>query len=292
MSSISAIITSNFLAIFNFKNMVEKSLQKPSRRNKPFDLSSYHKSFFVSEFQLLGKSVVTLQPKSKSSTKHVLYFHGGAYLLEGSVVHWNIIQNIATKANCTVSYIDYPLAPESTYNDTFDMVQQAYDKLISDFADNEFIFMGDSAGGGLALAFAQKLVIDNAPILPVKSVLFSPWIDISMYNPDLKLQESKDKILPFNELVKAAKKYSGSTKGLNHYLLSPINGSFEGLNPTLVFYGTHELFYPDFLKLREKTKANEKIHFQEFDGMQHVWVLFPIPEAKQAINLTVEFINS
>jgi acetyl esterase/lipase len=291
MSSISAIITSNFLAIFNFKNMVEKSLQKPSRRNKPFDLSSYHKSFFVSEFQLLGKSVVTLQPKSKSSTKHVLYFHGGAYLLEGSVVHWNIIQNIATKANCTVSYIDYPLAPESTYIDTFDMVQQAYDKLISDFADNEFIFIGDSAGGGLALAFAQKLLNEKAAIQPIKLVLFSPWLDMSMENQEIKTIEKFDKILSVDALRKAASLYSGGDD-LSNYLLSPIHGNFDGLGEVLVFYGTHEILYPDVLKLKTITANLGNFHFREFDKMQHDWVLFPIPEAKQAIKIALDFMIS
>ena len=291
MSSISAIITSNFLAIFNFKNMVEKSLQKPSRLNKPFDLSSYHKSFFVSEFQVLGKSVVTLQPKSKSSTKHVLYFHGGAYLLEGSVVHWNIIQNIAKKANCTVSYIDYPLAPESTYIDTFDMVQQAYNKLIYDFPDSEFIFMGDSAGGGLALAFAQKLLNEKAAIQPIKLVLFSPWLDMSMENQEIKTIEKFDKILSVVALRKAASLYSGGDD-LSNYLLSPIHGNFDGLGEVLVFYGTHEILYPDVLKLKTITANLGNFHFREFDKMQHDWVLFPIPEAKQAIKIALDFMIS
>jgi acetyl esterase/lipase len=290
MSRISAKITSNFLDMFNFRRMVEKSLQKPVRRNKPFDLSAYHKSFFVSEFQVMGKSVATLEPKGKITTNHILYFHGGAYLLEGGVMHWKIIETIATKANCKVSYIDYPLAPENTYIATFDMVQQSYNQLISIFPDDQFIFMGDSAGGGLALAFTQKLVNEKATKLPVKCILFSPWIDISMSNQDLKKQESKDKILPFAELIKAAKKYAGATD-LNHYLLSPIYGNFEDLPATMLFYGTHELFYPDFIKLKDKIKSHDNFIFQEFPEMQHDWILFPIPESKKALKLAIDFIK-
>jgi acetyl esterase/lipase len=171
------------------------------------------------------------------------------------------------------------------------MVQQAYNKLISDFADSEFIFMGDSAGGGLALAFAQKLLNEKAAIQPIKLVLFSPWLDMSMENQEIKTIEKFDKILSVDALRKAASLYSGGDD-LSNYLLSPIHGNFDGLGEVLVFYGTHEILYPDVLKLKTITANLGNFHFREFDKMQHDWVLFPIPEAKQAIKIALDFMIS
>ncbi|MFZ4583008.1 MAG: hypothetical protein ACOYM7_10205, partial [Paludibacter sp.] len=59
---------------------------------------------------------------------------------------------------------------------------------------------------------------------------------------------------------------------------------------TLIFYGTHELLYPDCLKLKAKTAGFSNFHFREFKTMQHDWVIFPIREADEAQEMAVEFI--
>jgi acetyl esterase/lipase len=188
-----------------------------------------------------------------------------------------------------VSYIDYPLAPENTYHTTHEMVDQSYKLLIDKYPDDNFILMGDSAGGGLALAFAQKLINDKTTKYPVKCVLFSPWIDLSMTNPLIKQQEIKDIILPLKGLMYAAQKYAGN-EDLYNYLLSPINGDFNGLPTTLILYGSEELFCPDIESLKEKIKNIGNFIFRRFEGMQHDWVILPIPEADDAIKTAIDFI--
>jgi len=238
----------------------------------------------------MNKSVVTLQPKRNANDTHILFFHGGAYVVEGSSMHWKIVETLVRKANCKVSYIDYPLAPENTYKTTFEMVQQSFDQLANLYPNDRFMFMGDSAGGGLALAFAQKLAKDNAKVQPIKNILFSPWLDLSMQNPKITQQEHLDKILPVVGLINAGKKYAGG-EDVSNYLLSPINGNFAGIGKTIVFFGTCELFYPDCKLLEEKVKTIGNFSFYEFPCMQHDWVIFPIPEADEALNLAIELIR-
>jgi acetyl esterase/lipase len=291
MATISSKNLAVFLGLLNFKTKVEKSFHNPVRTKKQLVSAKLFKKFDVSEFKIMEKSVITIQPKTNVSDFHILFFHGGAYLIEGSAMHWKIVENIASNAHCRVSYIDYPLAPEHNYRFTFDMVQQSYDKLTNDYPHDRFMLMGDSAGGGLALAFAQKLVNENAAILPEKNILFSPWLDLSMQNPAIRKQEHLDKILPYNGLVYAGKQYAAD-HDVNHFLLSPINGEMmDRIGKTLVFYGTDELFYPDCLRLKEKTSGLANFSFREFQGMQHDWVIFPIHEAKEALEMAVEFIN-
>jgi acetyl esterase/lipase len=278
------------LEISNFKKLVEKAFQNPPRRKKPLVPGFISKNFSVSQFMVCGKYIVTLQPKVDILDIHILFFHGGAYLLEGSSMHWKMNETIVRETNCKVSYIDYPLAPEFTYIDTFEMVQQSFDLLTKQFPNDKFMFMGDSAGGGLALAFAQKLVKENAQVQPIKNILFSPWLDLSMQNPEIKIQELVDKLLLSQGLIEAGRKYAGG-EDVSDYLLSPINGDFGGIGKTLVFYGTHELFYPDCKKLKEKTQDYVNFTFHEFPEMQHDWVIFPIPEAKEALNIAIEFIK-
>ena len=289
MGAVSAKTLTKILAISNFKKMVEVSFQNPSRTRKMIVPRNIRAHFKVSEFKIMGKAVITVLPNINVSNTHILFFHGGGYVLEGSSMHWKIIENIVTAANCKLSYIDYPLAPENTYKTTFEMVEKSFERLICDYPDDNFMLMGDSAGGGLATAFAQKLATENALVQPSKIILFSPWLDMTMDNSEIMKLETLDKVLSVKVLRHAAQQYSGGDN-LSQYLLSPINGDFKGLGKTMVFYGTHEILYADCLQLKEKTKGLSNFYFEEFDDMQHDWIIFPIPEAKQALQMAVAFI--
>jgi acetyl esterase/lipase len=189
-----------------------------------------------------------------------------------------------------MTHIDYPLAPEHHYRDTFEMVSGAYDLLIRQYPDDNFILMGDSAGGGLALAFAQKLIKEKHNKLPKKIVLLSPWLDLTMANPAIKKQEHSDHILTVKMLQHAGMLYANGDQQ-DQYLLSPINGDLTNLPKTIVFYGTEELFYADCTKLKSMTGSNShNFIFREYRKMQHDWAVFPIPESKQLVKEVCEFI--
>ncbi|TKC14743.1 hypothetical protein FA727_21105 [Robertmurraya kyonggiensis] len=66
--------------------------------------------------------------------------------------------------------------------------------------------------------------------------------------------------------------------------VSPIYGSLEGLGQLTVFAGTDEIMLPDARRLNQLANASEsKIGYFEYPGMFHAWPIFPIPEARQAI---------
>jgi monoterpene epsilon-lactone hydrolase len=171
---------------------------------------------------------------------------------------------------CRMTLVDYPLAPEHSYRQTFRMMREAYEKLLDQFPEDSFILMGDSAGGGLALAFAQQLAAENHSRLPVKNVLLSPWLDLSMSNPENEQYVASDHVLTLRMLREAGLKYAAGDDRDQH-LLSPIKGKLEGLPPTLVFYSTQELFCADCRKLRKMTEAFGNFQFREYPGMQHDW---------------------
>ena len=83
------------------------------------------------------------------------------------------IKNILKKVPCTITFIDYPLLPEYDCMDVFSMVKDSYLDSCS-AEDREIILMGDSAGGGLALALAQNINMENIYPKPSKIILLSP----------------------------------------------------------------------------------------------------------------------
>lgn len=217
---------------------------EPHRSKKVSVPGFIMKKFTVQAEVINDKLVATISPKKNASVKHIFFLHGGAYVQECSRLHWNFIERLLIETSYKVSVVDYPLAPEHAFVQTFAMVQKAYNFIVERFPQDELVLMGDSAGGGLALAFAQKLVQEKAKIQPVKLVLFSPWLDLSMSNPENSTKSKSDTILWVKTLAIAAKSYAGDGD-MSNFLLSPINGNLNDLPPTAVFYGTDELFYPD-----------------------------------------------
>lgn len=85
----------------------------------------------------------------------------------------------------------YPKAPEFTYRETHEAIEQAYRRLLKETEPENIVIMGDASGGNMALSFAQKLMEQEELPLPGKLYLISPWLDISLSNPEITEQVQK-----------------------------------------------------------------------------------------------------
>ena len=280
------------LKFINFRKIVEKqAFHVGIRQHKEFVPADIKKRYHYAIRAVRNKTVLTFENKQKVTNTHVVFLHGGAYIFGAATGHWSFLKEIVNRSYCRITAIDYPLAPEFTYRETIDMVENSYELLVKNYPDDNFIFLGDSAGGGLALVMAQKLSAKNNTKLPVKNILLSPWLDMSMSNPETEKQRNSDLILTLEMLACAASKYSGGDS-LSQPELSPLFGSFENLSPTLVFYGTEELFYADIRKMKQITSmGSHQFIYREYAGMQHDWVLFPIPERESVITEICHFME-
>ena len=138
--------------------------------------------------------------------------------------------------------------------------------------------MGDSAGGGLALGLCQTFRDAGIP-QPDALVLLSPWADLTMENPEIGPLEAADPMLNRESLVISGEFWAGGADPRDPRL-SPLFGRMDGLGNTLITTGTHELFYPDILRLAEKlTASGVNVKLVTGEGLNHVYPFFPIPEA-------------
>ena len=95
--------------------------------------------------------------------------------------------------------------------------------------------MGDSAGGGLALAFCEYLAVNDLP-QPENLILMSPWIDISMSGDYDEVEF--DPIGGVDALREMGKAWAGDLD-LKDYRVSPMFGDVSKLQKTTIFVGTH-----------------------------------------------------
>src|SRR5699024_812513 len=177
------------------------------------------KKYDVKKQYFRGMECYTFNPGEKSFDKSILYLHGGVYIKQPSIYHWIFIGKVSKATNVKIYVPIYPKAPNYQYKESFDKVLPLYKWIVEDINNKSVILMGDSAGGGFALALAQLLLEKNVR-QPEKIILLSPWLDITMKNPDAHILENKDPMLGIYGLIQMGKAYAGDTD-LNDYMLSP-----------------------------------------------------------------------
>ena len=290
MISKKARLFEKILGSIKFKNIAIKMMLKPNHKEK----NELPPRNFLKNHKIQIKNICEIKCISVNSTqtpkKHILYFHGGAYTLQASKMHWNIIDYILKEVKCMITFINYPLVPKSTCYDTINKVTEVYNYLCNNEAQ-EIILMGDSAGGGLALALAQNIKIKNIIPKPKKLILFSPWLDVSMKN-DISFKQAKnDLMLDKDTLKTVGKRYAGELN-VENPLCSPIFGDLTDIGEIALFTGTRDILNNQATELKEKIQKNKgNLIYHEYENMQHVWMTFPIPEAKDALLKVCEFIN-
>ena len=272
-----------FLKLINKKSFLKKQFDygKFDFYTSPKPPQSLSNRCLIQHRTLHERNVFTLRPKQHSTDKHILYLHGGAYVQNFVRQHWTFIGLLIDTLHCTITAPDYPLAPKHSYKDAFAMVVSLYKELIHHVLPSNLILMGDSAGGGFALALAQYLRTKNIP-QPKQIFLLSPWLDITLRNPEILAIDPKDPFLGIEGLRRAGITYAGDADP-ESYMLSPINGSLEGLAKIHLFIGTRDILVADSRKL--KVLLQEKgiaMYYYECEDMIHVWMLLNFPESKMA----------
>jgi acetyl esterase/lipase len=281
-----------FFSLAGWKRSIEKDMTSGNINQEaaPFP-KSFMNRFQIDSEAVMGRKVWTVRPKQNLSAKVILYLHGGAYIYNIQKVHWQFIEKLLKNTGVTIVVPDYPLAPQFISAQVFSFMHTVYDRLIANFPPDSISFMGDSAGAGLALALCQSLR-NEGYTLPQQMLLLSPWLDISMRNPDIPAVDSHDKILGVRGLQLAGESYAGDLD-LKDYRVSPLYGDFSQLPKLSIFIGTHDLFIADARKLKSKLEAeNISFNYYEYPRMMHVWTIIPgLPEAIHSIGQIIKLIN-
>lgn len=278
-------------AVFSNEAKLRASIAKARKKPVAAPGKALHRKFDVSETIKDGYPIFTLSPQS-GSHRRILYIHGGAYVLDIQSGYWGLLGEMVDRTDAAVVAPCYPLTPEHDWQQSYDWMMHVYDALVEEVGADNIIIMGDSAGAGFALGLTQ-ILRDQGKAMPHKMVLLSPWLDVSMTDPMQPALAKKDRILGVDGLRAAGEWWAGENTAVDAPPVSPIFGSLENLPPMAVFTGTFDLLWPDARKLKEKGEAaGLSLDYFEFPAMQHVWVLFPIPEAKKARQQIAAFINA
>jgi len=220
----------------------------------------------------------------------VIYLHGGAYIEEILPPHFAFAKQWTKLTGQTVILPNYPTVPAMDAKDLTRSMREFY-KFACPQARGPVFLMGDSAGGALALDMAQS--VKGTAQQPKGLILLSPWVDAATNNPvisELGIPQRDVFLLPAG-LNEVGKMYAGSLP-MDDPAVSPLFGEMKNLPSTVILIGTDDCLLPDARLLRDKLhREGVDTEYWEYENMMHVWPLFPMPEAKDALKRLHQWIT-
>ncbi|KAJ3303200.1 hypothetical protein HDV03_004109 [Kappamyces sp. JEL0829] len=227
------------------------------------------------------------------TTKVVYQLHGGAYVLGSSQLYRRMSYFISKAANARCYTPNYRLAPLNPYPCAVIDAVSGYIELLKVYKPQDIVLMGDSAGGGLALA-TLMVIRDMGLPSPAGGYLESPWVDLKITFDSFSTQHGIDLLpaIPKDVRLGTRLHYYASNEDLEVPYVSPLYGSFDNLPPLFIQCGTVEKLYGEVVALAQKVQG--PMVFETYKSHVHVFQqLRPVSKgAKIATDRAGEWIQS
>nr|WP_302577474.1 alpha/beta hydrolase [Anaerobutyricum hallii] len=225
----------------------------------------------------------------------VLQLHGGGYIgkMKNAYRDFAVLYARMPGERAVLS-VDYRVAPEDPYPAALEDAYAAYQWLLEmGCRGSQIIVVGDSAGGGLALALCLYLKDKGEP-LPKKLVLMSPWTDLAATGDSYETNFEKDPLFGnTTDSMIYSNAYYGENDPKTPYI-SPLYGNYEGFPPMLFQVGGAEMLLSDSARAAKKAKAAGcEVQLTIYDEMFHVFQLGmkKMKESREAWKEIEEFLT-
>ena len=228
----------------------------------------------------------------------VIYLHGGAFLTCGVNSHSRIVNALSKFADSPVLVVNYRLIPKHSVGMALDDCHDAYRWLrLRGYHPEQIVVAGDSAGGYLALALAQRL--QQVHEEPAALVAISPLMQLAKEPKQSHPNIKTDAMFPakaFDALValvaKAAAKHV--VDGKPEQLYEPLDHLEPGLPRTLIHVsGSEVLLHDARAAARALAAAGVPTEVRVWPGQIHDFQLAApvVPEATRSLRQIGEYIR-
>lgn len=267
-----------------FRNFMDESLNQ--------SLKDLKQDYSLNEVDIKGIKAAWIESLNSIKNKGVIiYLHGGCYIYGNINNYCTIPVQISNTTGLKVLSVNYSLAPENPFPKAIEDVQNIYEYLIEEgYTSDQIVIVGDSAGGGLALATVIKLR-DLKVDLPAALGLFSPWVDLTLKGDTIETLKDFDNVLSKRQLEGAAKIYAEKQE-LTNPLISPVFADLKNCPPMMILAGGREILLSDSINLARRANLdNTTVNFIVWDKLDHVFAVdSTLPESKEAIEILGKFL--
>jgi acetyl esterase/lipase len=228
----------------------------------------------------------------------VLYMHGGAFLTCGANSHGRLTTMISQYADSPVLVLDYRMIPKHSIGEALDDCYDGYQWLRDlGYQPDQIVLAGDSAGGYLALALAERLLAEGEE--PAALVSLSPLMQLDMEGKKDHPNIRTDAMFPpkaFDALVELIARAAARriVDGEPEDVYEPLDHIEPGLPRTLIHVsGSEVLLYDARLAARRLAAAGVPTEVRVWPGQMHVFQLCApmVPEAVRSLRQIGEYIR-
>jgi acetyl esterase/lipase len=219
----------------------------------------------------------------------VLYLHGGAFLTCGVHSHGRLTETLSKFADSPVLVVNYRMIPKHSVGQALDDCYDAYKWLrLKGYNPEQIVLAGDSAGGYLSLALAERLQQEGlAGETPAAIVTLSPLFEIDNESRANHPNIRSDAMFPpkafhaLVELVEAAAARN-AVDGKPEEVFEPLDHIEPGLPRTLIHVSGSEVLLNDARKAaRMLAAAGVPVEVRIWPGQMHVFQI-AAPAVKEA----------
>lgn len=221
--------------------------------------------------------------------RHVLYFHGGAFVVGGWHLHGSMLSRVAEAAEATVTAVEYRKLPRHGIADATADGLAAYQHLLAGgVAAEDIVFAGDSAGGWLAFTVADAAATAGLP-RPAGIAGFSPLLDLDLERSPVGRRRRGCTVFgprAFPTFAKVVQARGGCGR-------TPVECDLGALPPVLLQVSSAETLYKQVCLMHDRLEAaGVPVELQVWDGQVHVFQAATLlPEARQAIDQVGAFVR-
>lgn len=217
-----------------------------------------------------GVPAMWLVPAGSAEDRVLLCLHGGGFVGGSMYSHRRMFAHIAKRACMRALVINYRLLPDHPHPAAAQDTETAYAWLLSEgFAPEHIAFVGDSAGGGLALGLPLTSKLPR----PAGVLGLSPWTDMTLSGPSMQANLETDALFggdrPMDLHGMVDLVLGGPGRDRRDPRVSPLHGVLTRLPPTYVQVSASEMILDDARRLADA--APDAVRLDAFDGQQHTF---------------------
>jgi acetyl esterase/lipase len=228
----------------------------------------------------------------------IVYMHGGAFLTCGANTHGRLVTALSHFADSPVLVVNYRMIPEHSVGMAIDDCYDAYKWLrLKGYEPDQIVLAGDSAGGYLALALAERLQLEGEE--PAAMVALSPLFEIDNESRANHPNIRSDAMFPpkaftaLVELVEAAAERN-TVDGEPEQIYEPLDHIEPGLPRTLIHVSGSEVLLNDARKAAHMlAAAGVPVEIRVWPGQMHVFQIAgpAVKEAARSLRQIGEYIR-
>src|ERR1700751_1952306 len=220
----------------------------------------------------------------------ILYLHGGAFLTCGANSHSRLTTMISNYADSPVLVLNYRMVPKHTIGEAVDDCHDGYEWLRDlGYQPDQIVLAGDSAGGYLALALAERLLAEGEQ--PAALVSLSPLMQLDMEPKKAHQNVRRDAMFPakaFDALLDLIEQAAARhvVDGQPEEIYEPLDHIEPGLPRTLIHVSGSEALLSDArLAARRLAAPGVPTEVRVWPGQMHVSQLCApmVPDAARSL---------